>query len=144
MLDDDEDECVMTRALLSSIPSARFELDWVANYEVALSTMERKQYRWRWKGDTSSDELSAHIFGYYFYYQLAAEDPERARVREQVRKLVDHLIENEFTFRDLDGKHTRWGVWTPDRLIQDPNWLLEAGINANVRRLRLANGGSRS
>ena len=44
MLDDDEDECVMTRALLSSIPSAQFELDWVANYEVALSTMERKQY----------------------------------------------------------------------------------------------------
>ena len=86
--------------------------------------------RWLWKGDTSSDELSAHIFGYYFYYQLAAEDPERTRVREQVRKLVDHLIENEFTFRDLDGKHTRWGVWTPDRLIQDPNWLLEAGINA--------------
>ena len=44
MLDDDEDECVMTRALLSSIQSARFELDWVSNYEVALSTMERKQY----------------------------------------------------------------------------------------------------
>lgn len=86
--------------------------------------------KWLWKGDTSSDELSAHIFGYYYYYQLAADEAERRRVREQVRSIVDHLLNNRFTFRDIDGTHTRWAVWAPDRLLNDPDWFLESGINA--------------
>jgi hypothetical protein len=86
--------------------------------------------RWLWKGDTSSDELTAHLFGCFIYHDLAAAEPDRARVRRQVCRLVDHLIANGFALRDLDGQPTRWGIWGPDRLNADPNWAMERGINS--------------
>ncbi|MBL9135844.1 MAG: hypothetical protein JNK85_08255 [Verrucomicrobiales bacterium] len=86
--------------------------------------------QWLWKGDTSSDEITAHFFGYYIFHELAADAEDRLRVRQQVCRIVDHLIENGYVLRDLDGQPTRWGVWAPDRLNADPNWAMERGINS--------------
>jgi hypothetical protein len=86
--------------------------------------------RWLWKGDTSSDEITAHMFGYYIFHELAADEAHRARVRTQVTRIVDHLIDHGFLLVDLDGRHTRWGVWAPDRLNHDPDWAMERGINS--------------
>lgn len=86
--------------------------------------------RWLWKGDTSSDELTAHMFGYFVFHDLAAPPPDRDRVRYQVCRLIDRLIDNGFVLRDPDGLPTRWGVWAPDRLNRDPNWAMERGINS--------------
>ena len=86
--------------------------------------------QWLWKGDTSSDEISAHMFGYYIFHALAADDAHRTRVRAQVTRIVDHLIENGLLLVDTDGRHTRWGVWAPERLNQDPDWSMERGINS--------------
>jgi hypothetical protein len=86
--------------------------------------------KWLWKGDTSSDEITAHLFGYFVYHQLAADAGERGRVRKQVQRIVDHLIENGFVLRDIDGRHTRWGVWAPERLNQDPDWAMDRGVNS--------------
>jgi hypothetical protein len=86
--------------------------------------------RWLWKGDTSSDEITAHMFGYYIFHELAADEAHRARVRTQVTRIVDHLIDHGFLLVDLDGRHTRWGVWAPDRLNHDPDWAMERGVNS--------------
>jgi hypothetical protein len=43
---------------------------------------------------------------------------------------VDHLIQNGFLLVDIDGRHTRWGVWAPERLNHDPDWSMERGINS--------------
>lgn len=86
--------------------------------------------RWLWKGDTSSDEMTAHFFGYYAFHELAAEPEDRQRVRTQVTRLTDHLIGNGFVLRDLDGRPTRWGIWAPERLNDDPDWAMERGINS--------------
>lgn len=86
--------------------------------------------RWRWKGDTSSDEITAHLFGCFFFHELAADDDDRARIRDLVCRIVDHLIDGGMMLRDLDGQPTRWGVWSPARLKHDPNWASEKGINA--------------
>jgi hypothetical protein len=88
-----------------------------------------KDGRWLWKGDTSSDEVCAHFFGYFYYWQLAADPGERARVREQVGRIADHILTHHGALQDLDGAPTRWGVWTPDRVLHDPNWLQESWIN---------------
>ena len=85
--------------------------------------------RWLWKGDTSSDEICAHFFGYFFYDLLAADAPEKERIREQVRRIMDHILEHDAALVDLDGKPTRWGVWTPGHLLHNPNWIQEAWIN---------------
>ena len=38
--------------------------------------------KWMWKGDTSSDELCGHMFGYFFYYELAADEKEKEIIRQ--------------------------------------------------------------
>ncbi len=84
--------------------------------------------QWRWKGDTSSDEMVGHMFGYYFFYELAATEKERERVRTHVRNIVDYIIDGGYTIRDLDGEPTRWGVWAPESVKNDPDWRVE-GVN---------------
>ncbi len=86
--------------------------------------------KWLWKGDTSSDEITGHFYGYYIYYTLAADDAEKERVRTLVRRIMDHIIDGGFNFNDIDGTHTRWAVWAPEQLNGDPNWRAERGINA--------------
>lgn len=41
LVDDDEDDYVLTRDLLADIPDIRFELDWVADVDAALESMGR-------------------------------------------------------------------------------------------------------
>ncbi len=86
--------------------------------------------KWYWKGDTSSDEIVGHMAGYFFYYEYAANDAQKERVSKHVQKIVDHVIRHNFTLTDpFDGKHTRWGVWTPEVLHNDPDWWVEGKIN---------------
>jgi hypothetical protein len=86
--------------------------------------------RWLWKGDTSSDEITAHFFGYLVFHQCAAEGEDKVRLREHVVKIADHLLQNGYVLRDQDGKPTRWGIWAPERLNHDPDWEMERGINS--------------
>ena len=87
--------------------------------------------KWYWKCDTSSDELDGHYFFYAQYYDLVADtEEEKARVREHVRALTDHIIEHNFCLVDHDGKPTRWAVYNPEALNGDPYWFHERGLNS--------------
>lgn len=87
--------------------------------------------QWFWKSDTSSDELDGHFFFYPLYYDFCAEtDAERERVRQVVRGVTDHLITHGFCLVDFDGKPTRWGVYGPQYLNQDPYWWPERGLKS--------------
>ncbi len=86
--------------------------------------------KWRWKGDTSSDEITGHMFGYLFYYDLVAGAREKERVRKHICVIVDYIVDGGFVLRDIDGKATRWGVWAPEKLNHDPDWAAERGINS--------------
>ena len=86
--------------------------------------------KWKWKGDTSSDEMDGHFFGYYCYYNLVADDAEKERVANHVSKILDHLIAHDFNLVDVDGKPTRWGVWSPQSLNHDPEWSPEKALNS--------------
>lgn len=89
-----------------------------------------KDGKWLWKGDTSSDEITGHMFGYLFYYDLAADKKERKRVSEHVCRIVDYIIEDGYVLKDIDGTHTTWAVWSPEKLNHDPDWAAERGINS--------------
>jgi len=86
--------------------------------------------KWLWKGDTSSDEITGHMFGYLFYHDLVADDAEKEHVCRHVLKIIDYIIENGYVLKDLDGTHTKWGVWAPEKLNHDPDWAPERGVNA--------------
>lgn len=87
---------------------------------------------WQWKADTSSDELSGHFFSWGVYYDYVAKgDPaEEKRVQELVRRVANHLIDHDFTLTDLDGKPTRWAVYSPRMLHGDLAWSDQVGFNA--------------
>ena len=86
--------------------------------------------KWLWKGDTSSDEITGHMFGYLFYYDLVADEAERHRVSGHIRNIIDYIIDGGFVLKDLDGTHTKWGVWSPEKLNNDPDWAPERGVNS--------------
>lgn len=89
-----------------------------------------KDGKWMWKGDTSSDEMCGHMMGYFFYYELVADETDKEAVRRQVSAIVDHLIAHDFNLVDIDGTHTRWGVWSPARLNHDPEWTPDRSLNS--------------
>ena len=78
--------------------------------------------KWLWKGDASSDEMCGHMFGYFFYHELVADKQEKKIIAAHISSIVDHLINNNYNMMDIDGTHTRWSVWSPDKLNHDPEW----------------------
>lgn len=97
---------------------------------VEIRWRKSKDGKWLWKGDTSSDEICGHMFGYFFYHELVADDDEKKIIASHVAKIVDHLIQNNYTLTDVDGSPTRWGVWSPDRLNRDPEWSPDQSLNS--------------
>lgn len=97
---------------------------------VEVRWRKSKDGKWLWKGDASSDEWCGHMMGYFFYYQLAADEPEKINIRKHVAKLMDHLIANDYNMMDIDGTHTRWSVWSPALLNHDPEWLPDKAQNS--------------
>jgi hypothetical protein len=82
---------------------------------------------WRWKGDTSSDEIVGHYFGYAIYYDLLADEKEKERIRGVITRMTDHILNNNYQLIDVDGKRTRWGWWAPEEIWVDPD---ETGLRA--------------
>ncbi len=81
-----------------------------------------------WKGDTSSDEISAHYFAMDVFHTLAPEGPEKERAAEHIERLTRHIIDNGWKLRDVGGELTRWGRWDPEYL-QRPYGMYARGLN---------------
>jgi len=86
--------------------------------------------KWKWLGDTSSDEMIGHMFAYPIFHELVANDTTKANVEALVTRILDHMIKNNYQMVDQDGKATRWGIWNPDSLNLYENWWYERGTNS--------------
>lgn len=86
--------------------------------------------KWWWKGDTSSDELVGHFFAYAVYFDCAATASQKQEIRAVVGRIIDHILDHNFQYIDPQGRRTRWGMWTPEVLNRDPQWINERGINS--------------
>jgi hypothetical protein len=83
---------------------------------------------WLWKGDTSSDEVNAHMFAISLFHDLAAKGAERDRAKDHLTGIASHIMTNGWVLRDKDGKPTRWGRWDPEYL-QRPYGFESRGLN---------------
>lgn len=97
---------------------------------VEVRWRKSKDGKWLWKGDTSSDEMCGHMMGYFFYYELVADDAEKEIIRRHIARIVDYLVANNFNFNDIDGTHTHWAVWSPQNLNHDPEWRPDQSQNS--------------
>ena len=82
---------------------------------------------WRWKGDTSSDEIVGHYFVFPLYHDLVADESEKPALRGVIERITNHILDNNYQLMDVDGKRTRWGWWGPDAIWEDPD---ETGLRA--------------
>ncbi|NUL81145.1 MAG: hypothetical protein HUU60_00290 [Armatimonadetes bacterium] len=83
-----------------------------------------------WKGDTSSDELDGHFYVLGVYHDLVADDREKSELQALVRRIIDHLLSNNYRLIDKDGKPTRWAIFDPESINDDPIWEEERGLNS--------------
>lgn len=86
--------------------------------------------QWYWKTDTSSDELDGHYYFYGLYYDLVADEEQKKVVREHVRDLTDHLIDNGYQLVDHDGLPVRWARYSPEEMNGSLEWWIERGLNS--------------
>ena len=83
-----------------------------------------------WKGETSSDEMTGHFFGFSVYFDLCADDTEKEKIRNALCAIGDHIIANNYRLVDKDGLPTTWACWNPQLLNYTDKWFAEKGINS--------------
>jgi hypothetical protein len=86
--------------------------------------------RFEWKGDTSSDEISAHFYGVPVFLDLAAQGTERDQGREFLGQIASHLVDHGWKLIDVDGKPTRWGRWDVDYFTRTVEGVAARGLNS--------------
>ncbi|WP_209329540.1 transcriptional regulator [Lunatimonas salinarum] len=86
--------------------------------------------KWQWLDDTSSDEITGHVYSVSLYHDLVADDLGKNRAANLIDRIVTHILDNDYHLIDFDGLPTRWGIWHPDSLNHSPNWMFERGLNS--------------
>ena len=87
--------------------------------------------QWYWKCDSSSDELDGHFFGYGTYFDHVCETAkEQEEVRVVVRRIADHLLTHNWSQTDHDGRPTRWGDFSPEKINRHQFWWVERGLKS--------------
>ncbi len=83
-----------------------------------------------WLGETSSDEMTGHFFGFSLYYDFMANDEEKEYIKEILCDIVDHILANKYRLCDVDGLPTTWAIWDPEQLNGNNMWNWEKCINS--------------
>ncbi len=82
------------------------------------------------KGDTSSDEMDGHYFAWCVYHDLVADAPERAKIAAVVRRATDHILAHDHTLVGHTGRKTRWGIWRPALINEEPFYATMRALNS--------------
>ena len=86
---------------------------------------------WTWQGDTSSDEVTGHIFAYTMYYEYVATTPEEKELAATLlTNTMSYIVKNDFYLIGVDGKPTTWGIWNPKYINDNPDWFDQRGLNS--------------
>jgi response regulator RpfG family c-di-GMP phosphodiesterase len=109
LVEDDEDDCLLTRRLLGKVPWIRFELDWVSRADAALAALDRRQHDvclldYRLGQDTGLDLLGEAVArGCTTPIILLTGQMDRAIDLEAMwRGAVDYLVKGAITAELLE------------------------------------------
>jgi hypothetical protein len=82
------------------------------------------------KGDTSSDELDGHYFAWLTYFDLAATSDQKRQIAEVCRRVTDNIIAGGYNLIGHTGRKTRWAIYAPSIINDDPAWADQRGLNS--------------
>ncbi|GAB2990984.1 hypothetical protein GCM10027284_04590 [Cyclobacterium sediminis] len=92
---------------------------------------------WEWKGHTSADEFVSYLFVTFMMDKFVVKtESERARIAHFFDQVMNHLLENDYYFTDIDGKPTKWGRWNPEYV----NWFPKTIVDRRTRSVELIAG----
>lgn len=85
----------------------------------------------RYKGDTSSDEITLHFLNLLYTYDFLCEEDEELKelVISSCKNTMNHIIQNGFTLVECDGKPTTWARWDPEYFQTELGWA-DACLNS--------------
>lgn len=69
--------------------------------------------RRRWRGNVSSDQVDAMMFGAFVYGTRLADPGERRALGTTVAEVVDAIVQDGLRIVGHDGRPTRWGRYEP-------------------------------
>jgi hypothetical protein len=69
--------------------------------------------RRRWRGNVSSDQVDAMVFGAFVYGTRLADAGERTALGAAVAEVVDAIVQDGLRIVGYDGRPTRWGRYEP-------------------------------
>lgn len=66
------------------------------------------------KGDTSSDEITLHLFNLYYAHTIFGEEDKEldAIILNRTEKIINHILDNGHELVDFHGKPTSWAKWS--------------------------------
>ena len=67
----------------------------------------------RWRGNVSSDQVGAMMFGLFVYGTRIADTVARTALAAVVAEVVDAVLANGLRIVGYDGRPTRWGRYDP-------------------------------
>lgn len=92
---------------------------------------ESPQEQWQWKGHTSTDEYIAYLWVVGLMDQLLdLNEDEQQRIADFIDSIMTHIIENDYSFVDIDGKPTLWGRWNPEFVNWYPETVTDRKLNS--------------
>lgn len=100
------------------------------NWEIGAEWHRSSDGTYEWLGETSSDEMTGHYVGFSLYYDMCADEAEKAEICEAVCKITDHIMSHDGYLFDSDDKPTTWACWNENALNNDSMWTWEKGVNS--------------
>lgn len=84
-----------------------------------------------YKGDTSSDEVTAHFMQMLFSHMFLRDaDPELDElIKLSASKLMAHIVDNGYQLMECNGKPTTWAKWNLDYFNSFMGWT-DACLNS--------------
>jgi hypothetical protein len=79
--------------------------------------------KYRWVGDPSTDSLVGLMGGYQAYFELVADQKEKAEVAKDVDRIMGRIVDANMCILDVDGRMTLWGNMCPVILEENLNAL---------------------
>ena len=73
----------------------------------------------RWRGNVSSDQVDAMMFGLFVYGTTIAGADERSALGATVAEVVDAVVGSGLRIVGYDGQPTRWGRYEPAYVLNE-------------------------
>jgi hypothetical protein len=103
---------------------------WIHDKEIWYNSTNPAYRGYTWKGDTSSDESTGHIFGLAAVAHLSPIEEEKAKASELLNDIVTGIVRNNFQLIDITNKPTTWGKWDPMHVNHYRPWSDERGVQS--------------